>query len=94
MKTSQNIQTSFDRDLLTEEFITPDPVRDDERTAEVKEAILSLSEAERNLVLLYLDKGSYSKAAKEIFISTSLYYLRMKEIKEKINKHIERCRHC
>lgn len=91
MKTYVTTQTNFDRDLLIEEFITPDPINDTERTASVKEAILSLPDADRNLILLYLDKGSYSKSAKEINISTSLYYIRMKEIKEKIFEYI--CRH-
>lgn len=73
---------------LESEFLTPDPVSDDERTYRLKEAIRSLDETSKRLILIYLDQGSYRKASKLLGVSPSLYCNQIKDIRTKIDKII------
>lgn len=75
----------IDFDQLVSEFITPDPVNDDERTFRLKEVIGSLDETSKRLILIYLDQGSYRKASRLLGVSPSLYCNQIKAIREKID---------
>lgn len=66
---------------LEEEFLTPDKMVDDEKLYLIKEKIKELPRADINLLLLYLELGSYAKVAKFLNCSSTLIYLKLKRIK-------------
>ena len=53
----------IDIDQLEFEFLSPDKMNDDEKLYLLKERISRLSTADRYILLLYLDMGSYAKVA-------------------------------
>ena len=60
---------------------------DDDIIHQYKRYIKTLPFNELVVVLYYMEYGSYRQAAKELNISSSLMYFRMKKIKNKIKKH-------
>lgn len=69
---------------LEEEFLTPDKMVDDEKLYLIKEKIKELPRADINLLLLYLELGSYAKVAKFLNCSSTLIYLRIRKIRSRI----------
>lgn len=69
---------------LEEEFLTPDKMVDEEKIYLIKEKIKELPRADINLLLLYLELGSYAKVAKFLNCSSTLIYLRIRKIRSRI----------
>ena len=74
----------IDIDQLNEEYLTPDEMLDSEELYLLKKKIMQLSQADRNILLLYIDLGSYGKVAKVFNCSATLIYQRMKATREKL----------
>ena len=80
-------KTNFDKidyDVLIEEFITPDTISDSESTYKLKSIISELPLPDKYILLLYLDSGSYRRAANLIDVSPSVFYYRTSKIIKKI----------
>lgn len=80
-------KTNFDKidyDILIEEFITPDTITDSESTYKLKSIINNLALPDKYILLLYLDSGSYRRAANLIDVSPSVFYYRTSKIIKKI----------
>lgn len=69
---------------VEEEYLTPDKMVDDEKLYLIKEKIKELPRADINLLLLYLELGSYAKVAKFLNCSSTLIYLRIRKIRNKL----------
>ena len=69
---------------VEEEYLTPDKMVDDEKLYLIKEKINELPRADINLLLLYLELGSYAKVAKFLNCSSTLIYLRIRKIRNKL----------
>lgn len=69
---------------LENEYLLPDKMVDDEKLYLVKEKIKELPRADINLLLLYLELGSYAKVAKFLNCSSTLIYLRIRKIRSKM----------
>ena len=69
---------------LENEYLLPDKMVDDEKLYLIKEKINELPRADINLLLLYLELGSYAKVAKFLNCSSTLIYLKLKRIKSMI----------
>ena len=69
---------------LEEEFLTSNKMVDDEKLYLIKEKIKELPRADINLLLLYLELGSYAKVAKFLNCSSTLIYLRIRKIRNKL----------
>lgn len=69
---------------VEEEYLTPDKMVDDEKLYLIKEKIKDLPRADINLLLLYLELGSYAKVAKFLNCSSTLIYLRIRKIRNKL----------
>lgn len=67
-----------------EEYLTPDKMVDEEKLYLIKEKIRELPRADINLLLLYLELGSYAKVAKFLDCSSTLIYLRIRKIRSRI----------
>lgn len=67
-----------------EEYLTPDKMVDEEKIYLIKEKIRELPRADINLLLLYLELGSYAKVAKFLDCSSTLIYLRIRKIRSRI----------
>ena len=82
-------KTNFDKidyDVLIEEFITPDAISDSESTYKLKSIINNLPLPDKYILLLYLDSGSYRRAAELVDVSPSVYYYRTSKIIKKIKE--------
>ena len=66
---------------VEEEYLTPDKMVDDEKLYNLKSRINELPRTDINLLLLYLELGSYAKVAKFLNCSSTLIYLKIKHIK-------------
>lgn len=69
---------------LENEYLLPDKMVDDEKLYLIKEKIKDLPRADINLLLLYLELGSYAKVAKFLNCSSTLIYLRIRKIRNKL----------
>ena len=69
---------------VEEEYLTPDKMVDDEKLYLIKEKIKDLPRTDINLLLLYLELGSYAKVAKFLNCSSTLIYLRIRKIRNKL----------
>lgn len=69
---------------VEEEYLTPDKMVDDEKLYILKERIKELPRTDINLLLLYLELGSYAKVAKFLNCSSTLIYLRIRKIRNSI----------
>ena len=69
---------------LENEYLLPDKMVDDEKLYLIKEKIKEWPRADINLLLLYLELGSYAKVAKFLNCSSTLIYLKLKRIKSMI----------
>lgn len=69
---------------LENEYLFPDKMVDDEKLYLIKEKINELPRADINLLLLYLELGSYAKVAKFLNCSSTLIYLRIRKIRNKL----------
>lgn len=69
---------------LENEYLLPDKMVDDEKLYLIKKKIKELPRADINLLLLYLELGSYAKVAKFLNCSSTLIYLKLKRIKSMI----------
>ena len=69
---------------LENEYLLPDKMVDDEKLYNLKSRINELPRADINLLLLYLELGSYAKVAKFLNCSSTLIYLKLKRIKSMI----------
>lgn len=74
----------IDIEKLEQEYLTPDKMGDSENLYLLKENIQKLSQADKNLLLLYIELGSYAKVAKFLGCSATLIYLKNKSIREKL----------
>ena len=82
-------KTNFDSvpyDALIEEFITPDIISDSASTYKLKSIISELPLPDKYILLLYLDSGSYRRAANLIDVSPSVFYYRTSKIIKKIKE--------
>lgn len=61
--------------------ITPN---DDDRMMSLKQSIQNLNPVEKNIILLYVDLGSYRKAAEVLNIAPSTLLSKIKKIKQKL----------
>lgn len=69
---------------LENEYLLPDKMVDDEKLYNLKSRINELPRADINLLLLYLELGSYAKVAKFLNCSSTLIYLRIRKIRNKL----------
>ena len=69
---------------LENEYLLPDKMVDNEKLYLIKEKIKELPRADINLLLLYLELGSYAKVAKFLNCSSTLIYLRIRKIRNKL----------
>lgn len=69
---------------LENEYLFPDKMVDDEKLYNLKSRINELPRADINLLLLYLELGSYAKVAKFLNCSSTLIYLRIRKIRNKL----------
>ena len=74
----------IDIEELENEYLLPDKMVDDEKLYLIKEKIKGLPRADINLLLLYLELGSYAKVAKFLNCSSTLIYLRIRKIRSRI----------
>lgn len=74
----------IDIEELENEYLLPDKMVDDEKLYLIKEKIKELPRADINLLLLYLELGSYAKVAKFLNCSSTLIYLRIRKIRSRI----------
>lgn len=74
----------IDIEELENEYLLPDKMVDDEKLYLIKEKIKELPRADINLLLLYLELGSYAKVAKFLNCSSTLIYLRIRKIRTRI----------
>lgn len=74
----------IDIDELEFEFLDPDKMNDSEKLYLLKERISRLSTADRYILLLYLDMGSYAKVADFLNCSATTIYLKIKKIREEV----------
>lgn len=65
-------------------YLSPDKMRDSEDLYILKEKIRHLRPAEQNILLLYVELGSYQKVADLMDCSHTCIYLKIKKIKDKI----------
>ena len=87
-------KTNFDKidyDVLIEEFITPDTISDSESTYKLKSIISELPLPDKYILLLYLDSGSYRRAANLIDVSPSVFYYRTSKMIKKIKDAFNNC---
>lgn len=76
--------TEININELENEYLLPDKMVDDEKLYLIKEKIKELPRADINLLLLYLELGSYAKVAKFLNCSSTLIYLRIRKIRNKL----------
>lgn len=69
---------------LENEYLLPDKMVDDEKLYNLKSRINELPRTDINLLLLYLELGSYAKVAKFLNCSSTLIYLRIRKIRNKL----------
>lgn len=69
---------------LENEYLLPDKMVDDEKLYNLKTRINELPRTDINLLLLYLELGSYAKVAKFLQCSSTLIYLRIRKIRNKL----------
>ena len=69
---------------LEHEYLLPDKMVDDEKLYNLKSRINELPRTDINLLLLYLELGSYAKVAKFLNCSSTLIYLRIRKIRNKL----------
>lgn len=74
----------IDIDELENEYLLPDKMVDDEKLYLIKEKIKELPRADINLLLMYIELGSYAKVAKFLNCSSTLIYLKLKRIRNKL----------
>lgn len=84
MNTKPRRKPEVDYNILEEEFTSPDTLNDSEYVYRLKEVISSLPTADKDILLLYLDEGSYRKAGRKIGVSSSLYYNQLQKVKARI----------
>lgn len=58
--------------------------------SKVQEAIMSLPQHERNLLILYADMGSYAKMGERLGCSGASIYKRLKPIREKLQNMLSK----
>lgn len=76
----------IDIDKILEEY-KPDNslfTEEDEHINKLKNIIYSLTEPEKRIILLYAELGTFRKLGKELGVSTSSAYLKIKDIRNKI----------
>lgn len=76
----------IDIDKILEEY-KPDNslfAEEDEKINKLKNIIYSLTEPEKRIILLYAELGTFRKLGKELGVSTSSAYLKIKDIRNKI----------
>lgn len=72
--------------LDNEEYLNIDRLKDDDLMYHLKTSIMqNLNAVEKNILLIYVDKGSYAKAAEVLGIAKSTLMLRVNKIKKKLN---------
>ena len=89
MNTKPRRKPEVDYNILEEEFTSPNPLTDAEYIYRLKEAISSLPTADKDILLLYLDEGSYRKAGRKIGVSSSLYYNQLHKVKARLLQKIQ-----
>lgn len=76
----------IDIDKILEEY-KPDNslfTEEDEDINKLKNIIYSLTEPEKRIILLYSELGTFRKLGKELGVSASSAYLKIKDIRNKI----------
>lgn len=76
--------TEININELENEYLLPDKMVDDEKLYNLKTRINELPRTDINLLLLYLELGSYAKVAKFLNCSSTLIYLRIRKIRNKL----------
>lgn len=74
----------IDINELENEYLLPDKMLDDEELYLLKKRIKELPRADINILLLYIDLGSYGKVAKVLNCSSTLIYQKNRSIREKL----------
>ncbi len=86
LKKKKNSHQQFASDPLTQEAIEESHVFDDESLNQLYNAIRQLSEIDRGVILLYLEKKSYQEIAEIIDTNPNNIGVRIKRIKERLKK--------
>ncbi len=81
MTEDRKIEVPFER--LLEDY-TPDPMRDDEYLYRIKDAVMKLPAADRNLLVRYSEEGSYSAVAKRYHLSVTAVRYKVEEVRRKL----------
>lgn len=76
----------IDIDKILEEYKPDNSIftEEDEHINKLKNIIYSLTEPEKRIILLYAELGTFRKLGKELGVSTSSAYLKIKDIRNKI----------
>jgi len=86
LKKAKNKHQHFVSDSLPEELIEDSQNFDEQSINQLYQAIRQLSEIDRGVILLYLEEKSYQEIAEIIGSNTNNIGVRIKRIKERLNK--------
>lgn len=71
-------------EIYEEDYLTVDPMKDDDEQLQLKEAILSLRPVERRIFLTYTEAGTYSETARQFNVSVPTAKRYINEVRDKI----------
>ncbi|MFT5054830.1 MAG: RNA polymerase sigma-70 factor (ECF subfamily) [Oceanospirillaceae bacterium] len=89
LKKDKKVKKRFDSDFLPDEVIDDARTFEDEALDELYKAIRQLSEIDRAVILLYLEKKSYAEIADIIGTNPNNIGVRIKRIKERLKKLLD-----
>lgn len=81
MTEEHKIEVPFER--LLEDY-TPDPMKDDEYLYRIKDALMKLPAADRNLLIRYSEEQSYTGVAKRYHLSVTAVRYKVEEVRRKL----------
>lgn len=76
--------TFFPINTFEEEYLNINELADDDFMYDLKTKIQNLNAVEKNILLIYVEKGSYQKAADVLGVSKSTLMLKINKIKKKL----------
>lgn len=80
-KDETKVEVPFER--LLEDY-KPDALKDDEYMYRIKEALMNLPTADRNLLIRLAEEGSYSGVAKRYRLSITAVRYKVEEVRRKL----------
>ena len=74
----------IDIEGLENEYLVPNKILDSDDLYLLKEKIMQLPQADRNILLLYIDLGAYVRVGEILNCSSTFIGMRLKDIREKL----------